>query len=448
MINWLFPLVGLAVVILLLCLRNEISVFQSIFISVGVAISSWLAAPTFVNLPYDESFFNKLVNINFRLYYLNGVAYSILISLLFGLLYYKLQILLFSKKGFSSNSVYKKYDEFAQDAMELYIVAGDLSFLENSEKQKNKFKSLGSQCKIVCKKAENSQTYDLYKDLRSNNVDIRIYNESVCEPILKARGQIKTTTSGIRDAMFMEKGKKSSYNEIVISNQFLIEAIRDRVVSLHEKCSNPEIHAVAIDWTSICINKEIEKSFWKTLQDQFGLNFSNEKKDNMVFALQTNENEGIIDQISKKTDRNDSAKLQVIHNNEVVIENLWKEVVNSKNLINQEKLNSILEKSLECKLDIFFCGNIDSARLQYLADVDMLSSYNSCRMVSFSIGVVQNNSDFFYKFKKHLEDQSRNGYLSEKAILYITNDYHHQELAKKIGFLTVIFNEMKEFKIQ
>lgn len=203
--------------------KNEL--LRNLFYTVWFIFTLWINIPCFVNgAVLDKT--NNMVTLPFKLSSEWGICYTICANVLLG-------VTLFLQSRFSNNEAYtykaikRKYDDFSNDAVELYIIGKDLDFLykEEFEKQTERITHLGNNCKLLCESTTKSELLDLYKKVSEHGVEIKFYTQN--DNITNLKGQIKLDQSGIKKAIFTPRLNKK-YQLLNIENQFLISAIIER----------------------------------------------------------------------------------------------------------------------------------------------------------------------------------------------------------------------------
>lgn len=140
---------------------------------------------------------------------------------------------------YTYNEIKKKYDDFGNDAIELYVIGKDLDFLDKKEfkKQTDRIIHLGNKCKLLCESTIDRELLDLYKKVCEQGVEIKFYREN--DNITNLKGQIKLDQNGNKKAKFMSRLDKK-YLLLNIENQFLVASILERYIEVYEKSTVPE----------------------------------------------------------------------------------------------------------------------------------------------------------------------------------------------------------------
>lgn len=212
--------------------KNELS--KSLFYSVWFIITLWINIPCFVNESTLESN-NNLIMFPHKLYTEWGIFYTVLANVILG-------IALFIQAKFSNGvtHTYKEikriYDNFSDDAVELYIIGKDLDFLykKKFKKQTDRIIHLGNKCKLLCEPTKDKKLLELYNKISLHGVETRFYTES--DNITNLKGQIKQDQNGIKKAIFTSRVNKK-YLLLEIENQFLVSTILERCVEVYKKSS-------------------------------------------------------------------------------------------------------------------------------------------------------------------------------------------------------------------
>lgn len=215
--------------------KNEL--IKSLFYTVWFIITLWLNIPCFINQPILESN-NNLVMFPYKLSAEWGIFYTIFANVI-------LSIILFLQARFSNDAVhtYKEikriYDNFGNDAIELYIIGKNLDFLykEEFKKQTDRIIHLGNKCKLLCEPTKNKDLLELYSKISAQGVETRFYTES--DNITNLKGQIKQDQNGNKKAIFTSRINKK-YFLLRIENQFLVSTILDRCIEVYKKSTVSE----------------------------------------------------------------------------------------------------------------------------------------------------------------------------------------------------------------
>lgn len=211
--------------------KNEL--LKSLFYTIYFIIALWINIPCFVNISYTREIDNTLIMIPFKFNNEYGMFYIIFANIILG-------TLLFLQAQFSDNNtctykmVKKQYDNFGNDAIELYVIGRDLDFLgkKNFEKQTDRIIHLGNSSKLLCELTTNSELLALYEEVRKKGVEVRFYNKA--DNITNLKGQIKLDHSGNKKAIFMSRIDKK-YLLINIENQFLVSSILEQYNKVYDK---------------------------------------------------------------------------------------------------------------------------------------------------------------------------------------------------------------------
>lgn len=210
--------------------KNEL--VKSLFFTIFFIIVLWINIPCFVSFSNLEQS-NNLAAIPFNLNARFGILYIIFANLLLGLILF-FQSKLTNKVEYSHREIKKEYDNFGDDAVELYVIGKDLDFLyeEKYKKQTNRIEHLKSHCKLLCEPTTDEKLLNLYRKVSKQEVEIRFYIEK--DNVTNLKGQIKIDQSGIKKAIFTPKLNKK-YLLISTDNQFLVSTILERCIKVYEK---------------------------------------------------------------------------------------------------------------------------------------------------------------------------------------------------------------------
>lgn len=228
-------LVLFVVLFLTFCILWKDGLLKNLFFTVCFIIALWINIPCFINILNIVDIDDNFVMLPFKLSKEWGVFYTIFVNVILG-------IILFLQAKFSDNNVYtyknikKKYDDFGDDAIELYIIGKDLDFLGKDEfkKQRDRIIHLGNKCKLLCELTTNIDLLNLYKEVCKKGVEIKFYSKS--DNVTNLKGQIKVDQNGNKKAIFMSRLNKK-YMLLNIENQFLVASILERYVEIYEKSS-------------------------------------------------------------------------------------------------------------------------------------------------------------------------------------------------------------------
>lgn len=210
--------------------KNEL--IKSLFFTVCFIITLWINIPCFVKVSHLEEA-NNFFMLPFKLYAESDIFYIICANILLG-------IILFSQSKFTNRVEYtykeikRLYDNFGNDAVELYIIGKDLDFLYKPkfEKQTNRILHLKNNCKLLCELTTDEELLDLYKKISKEGVEIKFYTQS--DNITNLKGQIKIDQNGNKKAIFTSKlGEK--YQLLNTENQFLVSTILERCNKVYKK---------------------------------------------------------------------------------------------------------------------------------------------------------------------------------------------------------------------
>lgn len=129
-------------------LKNEL--IKSLFFTVCFIITLWVNIPCFINLSQLEET-NSFFILPFKLYAELDIFYIICANILLGITLL-LQSKFTNKEDYTYKEIKREYDNFGNDAVELYIIGKDLDFLYRPqfEKQTNRILHLKNNCKLLC----------------------------------------------------------------------------------------------------------------------------------------------------------------------------------------------------------------------------------------------------------------------------------------------------------
>lgn len=210
--------------------KNEL--IKSLFFTVCFIITLWVNIPCFVNVSHLEET-NNFFMLPFKLYAELDIFYMICANLLLGIILF-LQSKFTNKVEYTYKEIKRVYDNFGNDAVELYIIGKDLDFLYRPqfEKQTNRILHLKNNCKLLCELTKDEKLLDLYKKISKEGVEIKFYTQS--DNITNLKGQIKIDQNGNKKAIFTSRlGKK--YQLLNTENQFLVSTILERCNKVYKK---------------------------------------------------------------------------------------------------------------------------------------------------------------------------------------------------------------------
>lgn len=210
--------------------KNEL--IKSLFFTVCFIIVLWINIPCFVSIS-DVEQGNNLVTLPFYFNDKFGILYIIFANILLGGILF-IQSQLTNKVKYSYKEIKKIYDNFGDDAVELYIIGKDLDFLykEKFKKQTDRIVHLKSNCKLLCESTTDKKLLNLYKKVYEQGVEIRFYTQK--DNVINLKGQIKTDQSGIKKAIFTPRLNKK-YLLISTDNQFLVSTILEQCIKVYQK---------------------------------------------------------------------------------------------------------------------------------------------------------------------------------------------------------------------
>ncbi len=210
--------------------RNEL--IKSLFFSISFVITLWVNIPCFVDVTHLEETNNFFI-LPFKLYAELDFFYILCANILLGVILF-LQSKFSNKVKYTYNEIKRIYDNFGNDAVELYIIGKDVDFLYRPrfEKQTNRILHLKNNCKLLCELTKDKKLLDLYKKISKEGVEIKFYTQS--DNITNLKGQIKIDQNGNKKAIFTSRlGKK--YQLLNTENQFLVSTILERCNKVYEK---------------------------------------------------------------------------------------------------------------------------------------------------------------------------------------------------------------------
>ena len=210
--------------------KNELT--KSLFFTICFIIVLWINMPCFISLSDIEKN-NSLAALPFNLYAELGILYPIIANLLLGTILYW-QSRLTNKVEYSHSEIKKIYDNFGEDAVELYVIGKDLDFLyeKDYKKQTDRIEHLKKHCTLLCESTTDKKLVDLYKKVSVHGVEIRFYMQK--DNVTGLKGQIKTDQNGIKKAIFTSRVDKK-YRLLSTDNQFLVSTILKQCMKVYKK---------------------------------------------------------------------------------------------------------------------------------------------------------------------------------------------------------------------
>lgn len=210
--------------------KNEFT--KSLFFTICFIIALWINIPCFISLSDIEKN-NSLALLPFNLNAEFGILYIIFANMLLGIILF-LQSRLTNKVEYSHSEIKKIYDNFGEDAVELYVIGKDLDFLyeKDYKKQTDRIEHLKKHCTLLCESTTDEKLVDLYKKVSVHGVEIRFYMQK--DNVTGLKGQIKTDQNGIRKAIFTPRVNKK-YRLLSTDNQFLVSTILKRCMKVYKK---------------------------------------------------------------------------------------------------------------------------------------------------------------------------------------------------------------------
>lgn len=219
-------LVLAVILFIIFCIIWKNELIKNLFFTVCFIITLWLNGPCFVNMPNLENT-NNIFVLPYKLFAELGILYTILANMLLGIILFFQSKFTTSKEKYSYKEIKKIYDNFGNDATELYIIGKDLDFLfrPKFDKQTKRILHLKNKCKLLCEFTEDKDLLDLYKKVSDAGVEIKYYTHE--DNITNLKGQIKIDQNGNKKAIFTTRAGKK-YQLLNMENQFLVSALLDR----------------------------------------------------------------------------------------------------------------------------------------------------------------------------------------------------------------------------
>lgn len=252
-----------------------------VFISIGIVLISFFTMPTFADKGYSLTIKNLYEN-NSLLYTIIMIVINILFSLF---LYFSIKTLYIIKfKDYLyRNEMFNKYIDFLSDAKQVWIFAGDLDFLKESNDQLLLIKKLGKNCKILCEKVDNTEKeieiVEIYKMLEDAKIQIRSYPTEIKEKISNFRGQIRINSDSTLEHLFMKQEKEfKKYFPIDIENQFVTELIKDEFERNFEKGENPLIKHIIFDLGGVYFDGDFLKDFLDVINKKLKIRINYQRR--------------------------------------------------------------------------------------------------------------------------------------------------------------------------
>lgn len=321
------------------------------FVMIVIYLTGWLVLPTICSLPEGGEVNNGVLIYLFKWYIQNPEMY-ILVSMVLAAIISILLYLLISyvaKKKVSSiytvKEIQNKYNEFLQDADELFIIGGDLDFLINCELQKKRIEYLGSKCKILfgeCNKSKNQEKLkELYKELYDKGVNLRIYDEK-SDDFKNIRGQIKVCKDGTKSCLFVNSVPISNgtkkYEVLNLKNQFIIKILLKSFTEMYDSSRHSLIKLVLFDMGGVYFDGDFNTDFLDLINKKLSQNIQPNHKQKLLLDKELNlGKKTITDWVESKIARrlNPEERDYI----ETIWKNTWKPNQKMKELVNKLKQN-------------------------------------------------------------------------------------------------------------
>lgn len=210
--------------------KNELT--KSLFFTICFIIVLWINMPCFISLS-DLEQNSSLATLPFNLNDEFDILYTIIANILLGVILF-LQSRLTNKVEYSHREIKKIYDNFGEDAVELYVIGKDLDFLYKNDykKQTDRIEHLKNHCTLLCESTTDEKLVNLYKKVSVHGVEIRFCMQK--DNVTGLKGQIKTDQNGIKKAIFTPRVNKK-YRLLSTDNQFLVSTILKRCMKVYKK---------------------------------------------------------------------------------------------------------------------------------------------------------------------------------------------------------------------
>ncbi len=216
---------------------SEKEFFKSVLHTVTFIFGLWINIPCFIDFSHLEVSDNNLMYLSVKLCNKYGIIYILLANIVLCIVL-NCQAKFLNRNLYTKREIKRRYDNFVNDANELYIIGKDINFLNNDayKVQINRIVHLGKNSRLLCQATNDKELKKLYKEFCEKGVGIKFYMEK--DNITNLKGQIKIDQKGYKEAIFVCR-KNKKYEMIKIDNQFLIDAILEKYKDIYINASAP-----------------------------------------------------------------------------------------------------------------------------------------------------------------------------------------------------------------
>lgn len=388
----------------------------------------------------NETWIKTSIDIIYNFSQRSVVAYWIISTTITLMITFYLGIYLVEKQKvkdkiyFTEDEINKEFDKNIEDAEKLIICGGDLNFLQNSQKQKEKIEKMSSRVKILAhydKDLGDKNQKKIYKDLVDKKVQLQNCKK---EDGFSVKGQLKKNASGIYSVLFAVKNKEGLYKKIEISDQNIIKILWKELEVQHEKGKNPLIRGVLMDLGGVFFDGDYYKDFLQKVEELLEVKIKRENNEKRLLDYDLNLGEkNIIDYIRGVVEKD----LTVEEEDE--IEQLWGKVWKPN-----PKMVEIVKKIKENGVDVYPCSNLDKENgLRYIERGDFLE-FSDSRFLSYEMKKVKTKADFFEKTIEILTKKKNN--LSPFELILIDDQEKNLTLAGTVGIQGIHYKNPMELE--
>ena len=398
-----------------------------------IYLMGWISIPTISSI---EELQPKVGFIKwlFNLYSKNSIVYiivTLIISTIITYIIFKMIKYRYKKiyeNSYSKKEIQNQYSEFLDDADFVWIFGGKLSFLNQSDSQFKKIKSLGSKCKIICEdftdKSEKSK--EKYNELIKNNVQIRSYSKEITNNLKNFRGQIKTNNDGVMESLFVSKEKdnknKEVFKKINLPNQYLNEMLHKNFELIFEEGRNPMIKCIVFDLGGVYFDGDFSSDFLKPVNEMLSQHIPLEREQKLLLDRRLNLGEiDIVKYIENKINRNlNDNERKFIWNQ---WKNVWRPNKNMKSLVENLKISGYT---------VTVMSNLDKENGDMYIDRGDFDIFDDNLFLSYQYNILKPDKLFFEKIYEKYN-------IRPYEILFIDDHEENIKVAKDLGMNTIRF---------
>ncbi|MGL4868414.1 MAG: hypothetical protein ACRC4S_07190 [Cetobacterium sp.] len=347
-----------------------------------------------------------------------------------------------NKIYFTEDEINKEFDKNIEDAEKLIICGGDLNFLQNCKKQKEKIEKMSNRVRILAHYDKDLGSKDqkkIYKDLIDNKVQLQNCKK---EDGFSVKGQLKKNASGIYSVLFAVKNNEGLYKKIEISDQNIIKILWKELQIQHEKGKNPLIRGVLMDLGGVFFDGDYYKDFLQKVEELLKVKIKRENNEKRLLDYDLNLGEKNIIEYIRGIIKKDLTQKE-----EEEIEHVWGKVWKPN-----PKMVEIVKKIKENGVDVYPCSNLDKENgLKYIERGDFLE-FSDSHFLSYEMKKVKTKADFFEKLLEILTNKKNN--LCPFELVLIDDQEKNLTLARTTGIQGIQYknpmeleNELKKRKI-